>query len=101
MKATISADLSDRRKPRTSLQNLVMRGTSGVKRSTCDRYRGRVGCTLLRLGAAPLPGGTGTLGDGTHFAEGETLGATTSWFGTPSGSRTHRPLPSDLGCGSQ
>jgi hypothetical protein len=57
--AMTSPERSDSRMPRTSSQNLTMRGTSGVKRSTCASLRGRTCATLLRAGAAPWPGGTG------------------------------------------
>ena len=77
-----------------------MRGTSGEKRSTCDSQRGRTFATLLRIGAAAGSRAAG-MEIGGDLTEGETLEVTTSWLGRPSGSRSHRPLPSDRGWGAQ
>ena len=73
MKAMMSADRSDSRKPKTSAYHAIWRSTSGVNRRTCDRCLGRTGAALLRLGAAPLPAAACDDAAGCDLAEGDTF----------------------------
>ena len=77
----------------------IIRCTSGVKRNTCDRRRGRTCAAALLAGAAPRPRATSDAPIGVDLLEGLTFGATTSCNSTPSGSRSQIPLPSPRGCG--